>query len=225
MLAIIPARVGSKGLPGKNLKMLIDKPLIAYSIEAALRSKHVSKVIVSTDSEDIADVATKYGAIIPFLRPKYLATDNALAIDNYIFTIEMLGNGCNTQINEFAVLQPTSPLRTFNDIDNAIDLFWAKNADSVISYTKEDHPIKWHKFINSDLSFKNIFDDGLTNRQDYKQSYYPNGAIFIFKTKLIKKRKYYSENSFAYKMPKERSIDIDTIDDFEYAEYLMLKNS
>lgn len=221
MLAIIPARGGSKGLPGKNIRKLNDKPLIAHTIEQALNSKNISKVIVSTDDDEIAKIALQYGAEIPFIRPEHLASDIALAIDNYIYTIERLQKENKTKINEFIVLQPTSPLRTSEDIDNAINLFYEKDADSVISYTEEHHPITWHKQINDDLSFTNIFEDKLQNRQEIKTTYYPNGAIFIFKFNLVLQKKYYSEKSYAYIMPRNRSVDIDTIDDFKYIEFLI----
>ncbi|MFA6402596.1 MAG: acylneuraminate cytidylyltransferase family protein [Salinivirgaceae bacterium] len=223
MLAIIPARGGSKGLPGKNTKKLLGKPLIAYAIEAALKSKYITKVMVSTDSEEIANVAKEYGAYIPFLRPDYLATDNAKAIDNYIYTINRLSLENNISINEFVVLQPTSPLRTTEDIDNSIELFNLKNAESVISYTEEHHPISWHKYINEDKSFTSIFDSSILNRQDFKSTYYPNGAIYVFNKDLIFSKKYYSDKSYAYIMPRNRSVDIDNMDDFEYAEYLLNK--
>lgn len=223
MLAIIPARAGSKGLPGKNIKLLQGKPLIAHTIEQALKAKNVSRVIVSTDDGEIARIALKYGAEVPFMRPKSLATDTALSVDNYICTIKKLQKENNIKIKEFIVLQPTSPLRTSNDIDNAINLFYKKEADSVISYSKENHPITWHKQINNDLSFTNIFEDKLQNRQDIKTTYFPNGAIFIFKFNIILQKKYYTQKSFAYIMPRNRSVDIDTLDDFEYVEFLLQK--
>ena len=225
MLAIIPARGGSKGLPGKNIKELLGKPLLAYTIESALNSKLIDEVIVSTDDEKIALVAKKYGATIPFIRPKELAKDDSLAVDNYIYTINRLNNEFGYQIEDFVVLQPTSPLRTSNDIDSAIEMFKKNKADSVISYTEEQHPISWHKYLENDLTLVNIFNEEIKNRQDYKISYYPNGAIYVFRFSLIQQRKYYSNKTFAYIMSRKNSIDIDTIDDFEYAEFLLSKTN
>ncbi|MXS72240.1 acylneuraminate cytidylyltransferase family protein [Flavobacteriaceae bacterium W22] len=222
MIAIIPARGGSKGLPGKNIKLLNGKPLIAYTIEAAKQSKSITRIIVSTDDQNIADAALEYGAEIPFLRPSHLATDDALAIDVLKYTIERLKEEQNS-IEEFIVLQPTSPLRTPLNIDEAVNLFRGKNADSVISYCKEHHPIRWHKYITEEGKFENIFDDTLQNRQMEKPTYFPNGAIYIYKTEIINTGKYYTENSFAYIMERESSIDIDDIQDFEYAEFLLKK--
>ncbi|MEN5386584.1 acylneuraminate cytidylyltransferase family protein [Aliarcobacter skirrowii] len=221
MIAIVPARGGSKGLPGKNIKNLLGKPMIAYTIEEALKSKYINEVIISTDCNEIEKVAIKYGAKSPFLRPEYLATDSAKAIDNYIYTIDRLNKEFGYTITDFIVLQPTSPLRTTEDIDGAIELFKNKNADSVVSYTEEHHPIVWHKYITKDGKFENIFEEKLLNRQEIKKSYFPNGAIFVFDYKLIKQEKYYSENSYAYIMPRLRSVDVDTIEDFKYIEFLM----
>ena len=221
MIAIIPARCGSKGLPGKNIKDLLGMPMIAYTIEEALKSKYISDVIISTDCKEIEKVAVKYGAKSLFLRPKFLASDNAKAIDNYIYTIDRLNREYDYKIEEFIVLQPTSPLRITDDIDNAIKLFKDKQADSVVSYTEEHHPIEWHKYITDDGKFENIFEEKLLNRQDIRPSYFPNGAIFVFNYDLIKKHQYYSDNSFAYIMQRFRSIDVDTIEDFKYVEFLM----
>ena len=224
MLAIIPARGGSKGLPGKNIKLLNGKPLIAYTIEAALKSKSITRLIISTDDKEIEDLAIKYGAECPFTRPEKLATDEAKSIDVLQYTIERLEKEYNISIPNIIVLQPTSPLRIASDIDNAVELFIKKNADSVISYCQENHPIRWHKYVTEDGQFENIFDEVIQNRQDEKPTYFPNGAIYIYKRELLFSGKYYTQNSFAYIMPKNRSVDIDDIDDFNYASYLIKEN-
>lgn len=224
MIALIPARGGSKGLPNKNIKLLLSKPMIAYSIDAALKSKFISEVYVSTDCEKIAEIAIKHGAKVPFLRPKKLASDDARAIDTYNYMLTKWAD-MGKKINDFIILQPTSPLRTSENIDEAIKLFKLKKADSVISYTKESHPITWHKKIDKDFKFINIFEENLDNRQVNETTYYPNGSIYIFNANLIRKGEYYSEKSFAYIMPKNKSIDIDYIEDFEYAEFLLQKKT
>lgn len=225
MLAIIPARGGSKGLPGKNIRMLKGKPLIAYTIEAALASQYITRVIVSTDDEEIAKISIQYGAECPFMRPKYLASDESLGIDAIKYTIEKIEENENLKIDRFIILQPTSPLRTTRDIDNSIELFNSKDADSVISYCKESHPIKWHKYIDAEGNFENIFEDKIKNRQDERPSYYPNGAIFIFKRKILLHNSYYTDRSFPYIMDRTKSVDIDDMDDFNYAEFLLGKNT
>lgn len=221
VIAIVPAREGSKGLPGKNIKLLAGKPMIAYTIEAALQSKNINRVIISTDSEEIADIAIKHGAEVPFLRPVELATDTAHAIDAYLYTIEQLEKEEKVNIEHIVVLLPTSPLRTSEDIDSAITMFYNKNADSVISYTQEKHPVHWHKYIREDGKFDNIFEQTLQNRQDYRPTYYPNGSIYIFNVSILKQRTYYTSNSFGYIMPNIRSIDIDTELDFIIAETMI----
>jgi N-acylneuraminate cytidylyltransferase/CMP-N,N'-diacetyllegionaminic acid synthase len=223
-VVIIPARGGSKGILNKNLKELLGKPLIAYSIECAIHSKYVDRVIVSTDSLEIAEISKKYGAEVPFLRPSELATDNSPVIDTFIYTIERLERDNGVPINHFIVLQPTSPLRTTKDLDEAIELFISKDADSVVSYTPEEHPIYWHKYLNKEGKLEDFMPSSISRRQDYRKTYYPNGAIYIFKKALILQRNYYSENTYAYIMPRNRSVDIDYQEDFDYIEYLMSNN-
>ena len=221
MISIIPARGGSKGLPGKNILPLCGKPMIAYTIEAAKQSKYIDRVIVSTDDQKIAEIALQYGAEVPFLRPDFLASDTAQAVDNYIYTIERLSKEWNTPIEEFVVLQPTSPLRIAEDIDGAIEMFLEKKADSVISYTPEAHPVRWHKYLDENNAFIDIFDTTIANRQDLKTSYYPNGAVYVFRFSMIKERKYYTDKSYGFIMPRVRSVDIDYKEDFDYVEFLM----
>lgn len=221
MIALIPARGGSKGLPGKNIRPLNGKPLIAYAIEAALKAKHIDRVIISTDDDEIARVSVQYGAELPFMRPAELASDTAMAIDNYIYTIERLENEGGKSIDSFVVLQPTSPLRIAADIDGAIEMFEQNKADSVISYCQEAHPVTWHKYLDNQGRFVDIFDANIKNRQDNRVSYYPNGAVYVFRTSMIRERKYYTDKSYAYVMPRTRSVDIDFIEDFEYAEFLL----
>lgn len=223
MVAIVPARGGSKGVPGKNIKDLLGKPMIAYTIEEALKSKYIMEVIISTDDERIADVAVRYGARCPFMRPAELAQDDSLAIDTYTCTVDKLNSEFGYSIADFAVLQPTSPLRLAEDIDNTIEVFKKNNADSAISFTRESHPISWHKYLDENGRIVPLFEDKLLNRQDLRPTYYPNGAVFVFKYCTIKSGRYYTDKSYAYIMPASRSVDVDTIDDFGYAEFLLRK--
>jgi CMP-N,N'-diacetyllegionaminic acid synthase len=223
MIAIVPARGGSKGLPGKNIRNLCGKPMIAYTIETALESKYVKEVIISTDQKKIADIAVEYGATCRFMRPHELARDDSHAIDTYLYTVEHLNGQHGYNINEFVVLQPTSPLRIAQDIDNTIDIFYRHKADSAASFTKETHPIIWHKYLDEEGKILSLFpEEQMQNRQEIRPTYYPNGAIYVFKYDLLlKNRCYYTQRSYAYIMPFERSVDIDDIDDFEYAEILL----
>lgn len=223
MLAIIPARGGSKGLPGKNTKELCGKPLIAYTIEEALKSDKIDRVIVSTDSGDIANIAIQYGADVPFLRPDELSGDHAKAIDNYLYTIERISAEENRAINEFIVLQPTSPLRKVEHIDAAIKCFYQNNANSVVSVKKAEHPPAWYKIIDQNGILDDyIYEKNDLNRQEYPQTYLPNGAIFIFKYDVLKQKKtYYTDKSYPYLMDEKSSIDIDTIYDFLLAKTII----
>lgn len=225
MIAIIPARGGSKGLPRKNILELCGKPLIAHTIRCALSSSEITDVIVSTEDQEIAEVSRAWGASVPFLRPDELAGDDARAIDAYLFTIERLNSARlpDENIRDFAVLLPTVPLRTPLDVDSAIRLFKSRNAPSVISYAKESHPITWHRYVNEDLTIDRVFrGEGLKNRQDLRPTYYPNGAVYVFRYDFLKNTQQYQlPGTLAYLMPRDRSVDIDSIEDFRYAEYLM----
>lgn len=221
MIAIIPAREGSKRLPGKNLKVLKGKPLIVHTIEAALSSSLISRVVVNTDSNEIARVAQKAGAEIPFIRPKELATDKASSIDVLKHTLETLKNEGGKHYESAVLLQATSPLRTAYHIDEAIDMFLNKSADSVISYCKEHHPITWHSFIDKDGLISPVFNDKQHASSLSEQSYFPNGAIYVFKNNLLKEGSLTGKKSYAYVMDRKSSIDIDTLDDFKFAEFLM----
>jgi CMP-N-acetylneuraminic acid synthetase len=225
ILAIIPARGGSKGLPRKNIKPLLGKPLIAWTVEQAKNSKYIDKVVVSTDDEEIAEISKKYGAEVPFLRPKELARDDSPTIDAIIHAINWF-----EERGEFfdilILLQPTSPLRTTEDIDNAIELFLNnKDALSLISVKENEHPPFWSLEIENKF-LKPLFGEEYfkKRRQELPKSYMPNGAIFISYVDILKKYKtFYTPKTIAYIMPPERSIDIDNEFDFLLAEFI-LKN-
>lgn len=226
ILAIIPARGGSKGLSGKNIKLLNGKPLIAYTIEEAKKSKYINEIHVSSDDKEILSIANKFGVETKFIRPSELALDSSKAIDTYLFCLDKYNTEYNASFDVVVILQPTSPLRKVEDIDNSILLFINKNADSIITYTEEEHPVSWHKYVDNEGIISSIFndeEDSTKNRQEYRKSYYPNGAVYVFKSELIRKKRYFSENTYAYIMPRNRSVDIDTIEDFNYVEFLISK--
>lgn len=230
MIAIIPARGGSKGLPGKNIKNLLGKPLISYTIEAALKSEEITRVIVSTDSKEIADISLEYGAEVPFLRPITLAMDDSSAIDVYIHAVEYLKATDNENIEKFMVLLPTAPLRDYIDIDRAVKEFKSKNASTLVSMKKAEVPVSWYyKLIDEKGRVQNAgfdYKNAILNRQANEQYYIPNGAIYILDYKLLKeKRTYYDENTIAFIMESYHSIDIDTQLEFNIVEYLLNKNN
>lgn len=225
MLAIIPARGGSKGIPGKNIKELCGKPLIAYTIEAALKAQQIDRVVVTTDSEEIAKVAIQYGAEIPFMRPSHLADDDASAVDVYLHTVDLLEKRGGMHIDKFVVLLPTAPLRDAYEIDHAIQTMRKCACTTLVSVVEADVPASWYYQMNEDRTIKNAgfdSDNAIKNRQMNCQYYVPNGAIYILDYQLLKReRTYYTDDTIGYVMEKKKSVDIDTEDDFEYAEYLM----
>ena len=227
MLAIIPARGGSKRIPKKNLRKFLGKPLIHWTVEAARKAKSIERVVLSTDDEEIARACNTLDVEVPFLRPSELAQDDSMAIDNYLYTIEKLAEIAREDIEEFVVLHPTSPLRLPEDIDKAVEIFRKKNADSVISCVEVSHSPDWLFNLSNTgtiLRAHSIPTKNLMNSSRQK-SYLPNGAVFVFQYELLREKySYYSSKTFPYIMPAERSVDIDTFFDFEQAELLLAKN-
>lgn len=228
MLAIIPARGGSKGVPRKNIKELCGKPLIAYTIEAALKAREIDRVIVTTDSTEIANVAMQYGAEIPFMRPSYLADDDSSAVDVYLHAVEFLKKREESHLEKFVVLLPTVPLRDSYEIDRAIQILNENKCTTLVSVVEADVPVSWYYRMEDKMVIKNAgfdSDNAIRNRQTNRKYYIPNGAIYILDYRLLKsKRTYYADDTIGYVMERKKSVDIDTEDDFRYAEYLMTKN-
>ena len=223
ILAIIPARGGSKGLTRKNVKDLVQKPLIAYTIESAKNSKYLDRIIVSTDDDEISSVSKSYGAEVPFIRPIELAQDDTPGIEPILHCLNWLLIEQDYVPDYVCVLQCTSPLRNNHQIDEAIEEIFEKNADSIISVYESDKSPYWMKKIeNGKLKSFLYKNKDYTRRQDIPKTYMLNGAIYICKTKLlIKNRSWYSENTIPYIMDKNTSVDIDDINDFRFVEYLM----
>lgn len=224
VLGIIPARGGSKGLPRKNIRAMNGKPLIAYSIEAALTSKYINYVTVSTEDDEIAKVSANSGAEI-IARPPVLATDEAKSIDvvlNVLDTVENDGSSPDLVV----LLQPTSPLRTSGDIDRAIEISIDNDYAPVISAMETPHSPYWC-FTIADGILAPIFDERYLQmrRQDLPMTYMPNGAIYVAKPAFLRTRKsFLSSETRPYIMPPDRSVDIDTETDFLICEALIRKS-
>ena len=214
-LAVIPARGGSKRLPRKNVLDLNGKPLIAYSIEAGLKSKYIDKVIVTSDDDEILEIAKKYKSNT-IKRSAKLASDTATTFD----TVKHVIDNCE-EYNYIILLQPTSPLRTEKHIDEAIELLVNKNADSIVSVCETDHSPLWSNTLPSNCSMSNFIKDDIRNKrgQDLEVYYRLNGAIYICKTnKLLDENSFFlKNNTFAYKMGRDVSIDIDSAIDLKIA--------
>jgi len=223
-IAIITARGGSKGIPGKNIKTLGGKPLIAWTIEAAIKSRRLKRVIVSTDGKDIARVCRQYGAEVPFLRPPELARDDSSHLEVMEHAIRWLTEHEGVQPEYVLLLQPTSPFRTEMDINAALDLATKRQADAVISVSPvASHPY-WTKRIMDDGTLADFVPLPLRSlrRQDLPPAYVLNGAIYLIRTaSLLRDRKLVPKNAVAYIMPPERSLDVDTPWDWHVAELLM----
>lgn len=221
-LGLIPARGGSKSIPLKNIKLLHGKPLIAYTIEEALKSEYLDKVIVSTDNAQISQISKEYGAEVPFIRPKELATDTSPTlpvIQHALMYLESEG-----YIPNFVVLlQPTSPLRKVKHIDSAIKKILDTGADTVISLTESEiHPY-WMRNLEGDKVYPFIeTDKNLLRRQDLPVVYKLNGAVIVNKREVILSGKEWQKQDVrAIIMDNIHSIDIDTPLDFYIAEKLM----
>ncbi|MDC7278862.1 acylneuraminate cytidylyltransferase family protein [Butyrivibrio fibrisolvens] len=228
MIAFIPARGGSKGVPGKNIKELCGKPLIGYTIEACKNAKHIDRVIVTTDDEDIARVAKEFGAEVPFMRPDYLASDTASAVDVYIHAAEFVMNETGEKLDKFMVCLPTVPCRDSHHIDEAIEKFQVDKSTTLISFTEAEVPPGWYHVVDENGRVSNAgfgaAGSNIANRQTNATFYIPNGAIYILDYELLKeKRTYYCDNTTTYVMSREDSVDIDYPIDFEIAELMMEK--
>jgi N-acylneuraminate cytidylyltransferase len=219
VLALIPARGGSKGLPGKNLRALGGKPLIQWSIEAAQRSRFVTRVVVSSDDPTILTAARAAGAETPFVRPAELAQDDTSSIDVVFHALDQL-----PPFDWVVLLQPTSPLRTSEDIDQALARCFAANAPACVSVT-ETPALPWWMFrLDAAGRLVSLLDEGQRpqRRQDAPMLYSLNGALYVAQVEWLRQsRRFLTDETLAYVMPPERSVDIDTALDFRLAECLL----
>lgn len=229
VIALIPARGGSKGIPHKNICDLCGKPLIAYSILAALEAKKlgvIDDVIVSTDDSEIARISSEYGAYVPFVRPRELSTDKSKSVDCMIHAMEWYRlNG--VYYDDIVLLQPTSPLRISEDIVKSITIYNNSNKKSLISCYKEESISEYNSYHIRDGNVVPLNKDHNrgNRRQDIEPLYVRNGAIFITDVEYMMERKMViSDIPAIYVMPIERSINIDTLYDMREAEWIMNNN-
>lgn len=226
ILAIVPARGGSKGVKRKNIRELSGKPLIAWTIEQAVSCKYIDKVIVSTDDNEIANISEKYGAEVPFLRPKDLSLDKSKMVDVVLHALSVINKG-STFYDLFMLLQPTSPLRTIEDIAKSIESLFELNAKAILGICEVDH----HPVLTNTLPENGCMGNFLskelqnTNRQELPIYYRINGAMYLaYCDYYMKHKSFYSEQTYAYIMPHDRSVDIDSEIDFKLAEFLLENN-
>lgn len=227
-LAVIPARGGSKGIHKKNIKELAGKPLIGYTIEPALqmvKNGIIDRLIVSTDDEEIAAVSRDFGADVPFLRPAEISGDKAKSVDAIVHALDWTENQ-GEYYDAVLTLQCTSPQRIAEDIENSVRLFDENNADSLIS-VYENRKANGYNYYrregNIGIPVRKEHNQGV-RRQEMPEMYVRNGAMYISSNSLLRDRKLIiGDNPLLYVMPTERSVDVDSAEDFEYVQWLMRK--
>lgn len=224
MIALVPARGGSKGLPRKNLRMLRGEPLILHTLRCAQQALRIDRVVVSSDDEEIIALARGMAGVeAPFRRPAEFATDDASAIDVYLHAAQWLKAETGRGPQALCVLLPTAPLRTPADVDGAIALFERHRAAVVLSVAAAK-PLAWHQRMAPDGKLTAVPDieASIANRQALPPTVIPNGAIQVLDIEsLAATRSYFGPRSYGYAMPAGRSLDIDTLDDLRIAEAML----
>jgi CMP-N,N'-diacetyllegionaminic acid synthase len=213
VLALIPARGGSKGLPGKNVMSVDGRPLLAWTVDAARRSTLVDRIVLSTDDEAIAEAGRACGCDVPFRRPDELASDTASSVDVALHALQQLpGHGW------LVLLQPTSPLRTAADIDTALERCVAEGARSCVSVSEVAQSPYWMYSLGAGQRLRPLLEapPGATRRQDLPPAYALNGAVYVVEVAEFERtRRFVGPDTLAHIMPPERSLDIDTAQDFD----------
>lgn len=225
ILAIIPVRGGSKGVSGKNIKLLDGKPLLAYTSEIALQSKQLTEVIVSTEDELIREVAKNLGIKVPFVRPMTLAQDNTPTLDVIIHALEWYKNQ-NIFFDAVCLLQVTSPFRTVAFLDEAIEKFMKKDTDSLVSVQKVPHEYNPHWTFEENeqgnLKIATGETEIISRRQELPTAYHRDGSIYLTKTKvLLNEHSLYGKSTAFIESDSESYVNIDTLQDWEKAEEMI----
>lgn len=221
VLAVIPARGGSKGVPRKNIREVGGKPLIAWTIESAKKSSYIDRLIVSSEDAEIIDTCQKWGCEAPFVRPIELAQDDTPGVEPVLHAVETL----NEKYDYVVLLQPTSPLRTTKDIDGCIELCHIQGASSCVTVCESAKSPYWMYRLDEKNSLCKLFSGDFVNvrRQDLPKVYVLNGAVYVVTVEWLKHVKsLVGDTTQAYIMPSERSLDVDTEFDLQFLEYLLL---
>ncbi|MCY6353872.1 acylneuraminate cytidylyltransferase family protein [Clostridium sp. ZS2-4] len=225
ILAVIPARGGSKGIPYKNIMDICGKPLIAYSIEAAKKSKYIDYTLVSTDDTKIKEASLKYGANVPFLRPEEISNDAAKSIDVVLHAINFLKEK-GEEFDYVVLLQPTSPLRTQSHIDEAIEVLMKSKENSLISICEVDeNPVIMRTIQDNRLEPVMEFNGDNLRRQELPKVYIFNGALYINRVSmLLEEKAFVNKQTLPYIMEGEKSVDIDNMLDAKLVELILKEN-
>ena len=219
VLGLLAARGGSKGVPCKNLRKIGGKSLLAWSVEAGKQSHCIDRLILSTDDEEIVEAGRQLGCEVPFVRPANLATDEAKSIE----VVRHALNSLPEKFDYLVLLQPTSPLRTANDIDRCVELCYQKKAPACVSITESEKTPHWMYELLEDHRMRPVLPETevLTRRQDFPQTYTLNGAVFVARADWISQNDFLGPDTIGYKMPRARSIDIDTETDLLLADTIL----
>lgn len=220
VLAIVPARGGSKGVKRKNVRLVGGKPLIAWTIESAFASKYIDRVVLSSEDDEIISVSRQFGCDVPVRRPVELAQDDTPGIAPVLHMMT-----CVPSFDIIILLQPTSPLRSTHDIDAGLEFFESKGTCSVVSVTESDKSPNWMYWLTDDDKMTHITEsDTGTRRQDLRKAFVLNGALYIAKSTWLEQNKtFLTDDTLAFIMSKDHSLDIDTELDLEIADFLMSK--
>ena len=218
LLALIPARGGSKGIPRKNIRPFCGKPLLQWSIDVALAASSVDRVVLSTDDPEICAVGLAAGAEVPFLRPANLGTDTAPGIAPVLHALEQL-----PEIEDVLLLQPTSPLRLVEDVEAIVALRNQSGGDAAVSVSLSAKHPTWMFSISPEQTLEPVLPHAeATCRQQLPETYVVNGALYLASRKFLEReRSFLTTDTVAYVMPSDRSVDIDSQLDWQWGEYLM----
>lgn len=224
VLALITARGGSKGLPRKNIRALGGKPLLAWTVEAAKCSRYIDRIILSSDDQEIIRIGLQYGCECPFIRPAELAADDASTMDTVHHALRNIEN----HYEYIVLLQPTSPFRSAEDIDNCLERCLSLNAPACVSVTECEKNPYWMYSVTEDGRMKPVIpmENRPQRRQELPKAFVLNGAIYVAQSKwLSEKESFVQDETVACVMPQERSLDIDTLQDFQRAQFLIEKEN
>lgn len=219
VLGVILARGGSKELPRKNVRELAGKPLIAWTIEAGLQSEYVDRLILSSDDEEIMRIAEEWGCEVPFQRPDELAQDDTPSMDALLHALDQV-----PEHDYVVLLQPTSPLRTAEDVDGTIDTCHDRVAPACVSVVETDKPPEWMYTITDDGRLDRVLDEeeSVARRQDARSTYVLNGAVYVARTNWLREKKIFVTDCTQFHlMPKKRSVDVDTELDLVWCGFLI----
>lgn len=226
VLGLVPARGGSKGIPRKNVRELNGKPLIAYTFEQAKRASAITDIVCSTDDDEVSSLASKWGVGLPFRRPLALATDTASIKDVVVHALDTLANA-GRDYDAVMLLQPTSPFRSAEDIDAAVEILRNEDADCVISLSVVSHQHPFYMYRLAGGRPIPLFPESVgIRRQEFAEIYIRNGAIYLTRTSALRMTgSLYGRSQAAYVMPAERSINIDEQADWDLAERYLVGQS